>query len=64
MGIGLSGKIHFVLNSFSSGNGKVFLNLSARWTEFLFHDEKNRNLDDFTLRHITLIPQSSVAYRL
>lgn len=62
MGIGLSGKVHLVLGTFNSGNGMVFINLSARWTEFVYHDEKNRNLDDFTLRHVTISPQIGVSY--
>jgi len=64
MGIGLSGKIHMVLNTFSSGNGTVFLNLAARWTEFLYHDAKNRDLSDFTLRHVTLSPQIGISYTI
>lgn len=64
MGIGLSGKVHLVLNTFGSGNSIVFMNLSVRWTEFIYHDEKNRNLDDFTLRHVTLSPQIGVSYRI
>lgn len=62
MGIGLSGKLHLVVNSFNSGNGMVFINLSARWTEFIYHDDNSRNLDDFTLRHVTLSPQIGVSY--
>ncbi|MDG5766604.1 hypothetical protein QA596_03925 [Balneolales bacterium ANBcel1] len=64
MGIGLSGKVHLMLGTFSSGNGMVFMNLSARWTEFIYHDKKDRNLDDFTLRHVTLSPHIGVSYRL
>jgi hypothetical protein len=64
MGIGLSGKINLMLNSFSSDKGIVFMNLSARWTEFIYHDAKNRNLDDFTLRHVTLSPQIGVSYSI
>lgn len=62
MGIGLSGKIHIVLNSFSSGNGHTFVNLAVRWTEFIYHDANNRNLDDFTLRHVSVSPQFGVSY--
>ncbi len=64
MGVGLSGKLHLVLNKFSSDNGIVFMNLSARWTEFIYHNEKNRNLDDFTLRHVMLSPQLGVSYSI
>jgi len=63
MGIGLSGKVHLVLATFGPGNSKVYMNLSARWTEFIYHNEKNRILDDFTLRHVTLSPQIGVSYR-
>ena len=62
MGVGLSGKIHMVLNSFSSGNGHTFVNLAVRWTEFIYHDANNRNLDDFTLRHVSVSPQFGVSY--
>lgn len=62
MGLGLSGKIHLVLDRSSSGNREVFLNLSARWTEFIYHDARNRNLDDYTLRHVTLSPQIGFSY--
>jgi hypothetical protein len=64
MGIGLSGKIRMILNRFDSGNGLVFMNLSARWTEFIYHDEKSRDLSDFTLRHLTLSPQIGVSYNM
>ena len=64
MGIGLSGKVHLVLNTFNSDNGIIFFNLSARWTEFIYHDEKNRILDDFTLRHVTLSPQIGFSYSI
>lgn len=62
IGIGLSGKLHMVLNKFNSGNGLIFINLSVRWTEFIYHDAKNRNLDEFTLRHVTISPQLGVSY--
>jgi len=64
MGIGLSGKVHLVISTFNSDNGMVFINLSARWTEFIYHDEKYRNLDDFTLRHVAVSPQIGVSYNI
>lgn len=44
------------------GNGHTFVNLAVRWTEFIYHDAKNRNLDDFTLRHVSISPQLEVSY--
>lgn len=64
MGVGLSGKIRAILNEFSSGNGGVFFDVSARWTEFVFHDSNGRNLDNFKLRHITLSPNLGIYYKL
>lgn len=63
MGVGLSSKIRAILNEFSSGKGGVFIDLSARWTEFVFHHSNGRNMDNFTLRHITLSPNVGIYYR-
>ncbi len=64
VGLGLSGKVHLVLSRFSSGNGRLFMNLAARWTEFIWHDEQGRDLDDFTLRHVTFSPEIGVSWGL
>lgn len=60
-GAGLSGKIQTQLKTFRSDNGYIFGSLAFRWTEYIVHDANGRNLDDFTLRHITLSPQIGVA---
>lgn len=64
LGIGLSGKLRTQLFTFSSENGAVFANLSARWTEFIFHNKRGRKLDDFTLRHLTVYPEIGVKFNL
>ncbi len=63
LGLGLSGKLHMVLSEFGSGNGYTFLNLSARWTEFIYHDAQGRSLDDFEMRHLVVSPQFGVSYQ-
>jgi hypothetical protein len=62
MGVGLSGKVHTLLYGFNSGNGGFFFDLAVRWTEFIYHDAKDRNLDDFTLRHVTISPRLGISY--
>ncbi|TVQ15884.1 MAG: hypothetical protein EA364_01060 [Balneolaceae bacterium] len=54
-GLGLSAKFSTNLYTFDSGS-YFFTNLGLRWTEFIFHDKKNRNLDGYTFRHIVLSP--------
>ena len=56
-GIGLTGKIQSNLKEFKNGKGAVFVNLTARWTEFLIDDADYRSLNNYTLRHLTLAPQ-------
>jgi hypothetical protein len=63
-GLGLSGRLYADLYRFRSGNGSVFANVSVRWTEYVFHDNQNRNLDDFTLRHVTVGLHAGVAFQL
>lgn len=62
LGAGLSGKLHTNLHTFNSGKGSVFGNVSIRWTEFLYHHENGRNLDDFTLRHVAVSPEIGVSF--
>jgi len=63
-GIGLTGKIQSLLKEFQNGKGAIFVNLTARWTEYLIHNARERNVDDFTLRHVTLAPQIGVSWNL
>lgn len=63
-GIGLTGKIQTNLKNFDDGKGAIFGNLTARWTEYLIHDANGRNVKDFTLRHLTLIPQLGLNWSL
>lgn len=63
-GAGLSGRTSLILSRFDSGNGAVYGNLSIRWTEFLFHNSRNRNTDDFSFRHLVITPQVGVVYYL
>jgi hypothetical protein len=63
-GIGLTGKIQSVLKKFQNGKGAIFGNLTARWTEYFIHNSRGRNVDDFTIRHVTLAPQIGVSWNL
>ena len=60
MGLGLSGKAVMTIFSFEGG-GTVFGAFSVRWTEFIYHDARNRMLDDFTLRNVLISPQIGYA---
>lgn len=62
-GFGLSGRASLAVREFDDGNGRVFVTLSARWTEFLFHDSNDRHTDDFTYRHVLISPQLGFVYR-
>ncbi len=63
-GIGLSGIVRADFFTFSSGNGSVFGSVSSRYTEFLIHHANGRNLDDFTMRHLTLSPEIGVHFKM
>ncbi|HBQ59095.1 MAG TPA: hypothetical protein DD671_05575 [Balneolaceae bacterium] len=64
VGIGISGKAQRILNTFKSNNGHIFAALGFRWTEFVFHHANGRNVDDFTMRHLTLTPQLGLSLNL
>jgi|GEM_PF-1102921 hypothetical protein len=63
-GIGLTGKLQTKLITFKGDTGHIFGNLTARWTEYLIHNARGRNVGDFTLRHVTLAPQIGVSWNL
>lgn len=63
-GMGLSAQIRKIFRTFSDERGIVFGSLFARWTEYLIHDSRDRNLDDYTLRHLTLSPQIEFSWKL
>jgi hypothetical protein len=63
-GAGLSGNIQTQLKTFRHDNGYIFGSLAFRWTEYMVHDAKGRDLDDFTLRHVTLSPQIGIAFNI
>jgi hypothetical protein len=61
LGAGLTGRIQTDILTFASGSGSVFLNLTVRWTEYLYHHSRGRIMDDFTLRHLVVSPRIGVA---
>jgi len=63
-GIGLSGKASLILSEINDGNGFIFLNISARWTEFLVHNSRGRDTSDFKYRHFVISPQLGVSFDL
>lgn len=64
VGIGISGKAQRILSTFKSNNGHIFAALGFRWTEFVFHHANGRNVDDFTMRHLTLTPQLGLSLNI
>lgn len=63
-GIGLTSKIQSMLKEFENGKGAIFVNLTARWTEYLIDDADDRSLNDYRLRHVTLTPQIGFSWNL
>lgn len=56
LGAGLTGKVHWSIIQLNDNKGSLFLDLSLRYTEFLIHQARGRNLDDFELRFVTVSP--------
>lgn len=57
LGAGLSGRIRADVARFGTSNeDRLFVTLSARWTEFLYNQARGRNLDDFYVRHLIVNP--------
>ncbi len=63
-GMGLSARANADLLRFGNDSGALFVSLAARWSEFFIHDEAGRNTDDFTYRHLTLMPRLGLMFEL